>query len=242
MPQAHSHNDYNREIPLQSALENGFTSVEADILYIYGELFVGHNMPDSANHKLPTLTAAYLKPLYEEYKKNGKAVYPGYKGDFYLWIDIKFEAWKAYRQLKAELLPYKEMLTHWEKGKKKKGKVTIILSGDRPINAVQYDKNRMVTLDGRLSDLDKNFSPDLMPFISQNRRDIFQLGGGGVIPPEEYEKLLAFIDTCNEKGYKTRLWAIPEQEALWKQLLEAGIDLINTDHLERLKAFFESTE
>jgi len=50
LPLAHSHNDYDRPNPLTDALANGFTSVEADILYIYGKLYVGHNMPNKKRH------------------------------------------------------------------------------------------------------------------------------------------------------------------------------------------------
>ncbi|MFK8009648.1 MAG: hypothetical protein AB8H03_25025, partial [Saprospiraceae bacterium] len=41
LPKAHSHNDYFRNCPLKDALRHGFTSVEADVLYIYGKLVVG---------------------------------------------------------------------------------------------------------------------------------------------------------------------------------------------------------
>lgn len=234
---AHSHNDYNRVRPLHDALENGFTSVEADILYIYGELYVGHNMPDSANHNLPTLSGAYLWPLYQHYKANGNQIYPGYEGDFYLWIDIKFESYKAYRKLKQELMPYKDMLNYWEDGKPRKGKVTVILSGDRPIQMVKNESLRLVTLDGRMADLEKEYDSDIMPFVSQNRRDIFKLDEHGEITAEEYEKLKRFVQQCFDQGKKTRLWATPEDERIWQKLLDAGVDLINTDNLEQLKNF-----
>ena len=238
LPQAHSHNDYNRAIPLQSALEHGFTSVEADILYIYGELFVGHNMPDSANHSLPKLEEGYLKPLFERFQANKGAIYKGYEAPFYLWIDIKFESWKAYKLLKKQLEPYKEMLNYWDGSSFHKGAVTVILSGDRPMRMVEKEKLRLVTLDGRVADMSKGYTPELMPFISMNRRDVFALAKDGTIPTAEFRKLKAFVDRCHALGYKTRLWAIPEREEIWTQLLEAGIDLINTDDLKRLKTYF----
>ena len=45
LPNAHAHNDYRHGRPLQDALEHGFTSIEADVLLINGELYVGHAMP-----------------------------------------------------------------------------------------------------------------------------------------------------------------------------------------------------
>ncbi|NVJ48512.1 MAG: hypothetical protein HWE07_15355, partial [Cytophagia bacterium] len=43
LPRAHAHNDYEHERPLFDALENGFTSVEADVYLIDGELYVYHD-------------------------------------------------------------------------------------------------------------------------------------------------------------------------------------------------------
>ena len=53
-------------------------------------------MPDSRWHKLKKIKRQYLKPLYKRFKKNNKEIYSGYEGDFYLWVDIKFESAKAY--------------------------------------------------------------------------------------------------------------------------------------------------
>ncbi len=48
--------DYHAGIWLYNIILN----FEADVMYIYGKLYVTDLMPDSANHKLPTLTL----PLY----------------------------------------------------------------------------------------------------------------------------------------------------------------------------------
>ena len=116
LPKAHSHNDYERLQPLEDALANGFTSVEADVLYIYGRLYVGHNMPDSKRHSLQQLSKQYLKPLYKRYKKNNGAIYSNYEAPFYLWIDIKFEPTKTYKKLREILYPFREMLNYYENG------------------------------------------------------------------------------------------------------------------------------
>ena len=115
LPHAHSHNDYERLKPLKDALANGFTSVEADVLYIYGKLYVGHNMPDNRRHNLKTLTRQYLKPLFKIFRKNGREIYKDYDGVFYLWIDIKFEPTKAYYALRERLYPFREMLNYYKK-------------------------------------------------------------------------------------------------------------------------------
>ncbi|CAN5909544.1 hypothetical protein BH11GEM2_BH11GEM2_29360 [soil metagenome] len=40
---AHAHNDYEHTRPLAEALEHGFTSVEADIWLVDGQLLVAHD-------------------------------------------------------------------------------------------------------------------------------------------------------------------------------------------------------
>ena len=59
LPNAHSHNDYQHERPLFEALENGFTSVEADVHLIEGELYVTHDHPETLEES-KTLQTLYL--------------------------------------------------------------------------------------------------------------------------------------------------------------------------------------
>ena len=37
------------------------------------------------------------------------------------------------------------------------------------------------------------------------------------------------------------LWATPEKAALWKELIAAGADLINTDKLDELQRFLRDS-
>lgn len=46
LPQAHAHNDYEHDRPLQDALSHGFSSVEADVWLVDGELLVAHDRED----------------------------------------------------------------------------------------------------------------------------------------------------------------------------------------------------
>jgi hypothetical protein len=237
LPQAHSHNDYDQKVPLVAALNHGFTSIEADVLYIYGKLFVGHNMPDKKRHSLKTLTKQYLKPLYKIYKKNGGEIYKGYEGDFYLWIDIKFEAEKSYKALREVLYPYRAMLNYYENGVFHKGKITVILSGERPFKALLNDSLQLMTLDGRPSDLKKNYPSTLMPFISENAGKVCKVKSMEEVGAKEIARIYEFSEKAQAQNKKTRLWATPEDEEVWKVLQKAGISLINTDDLGRLKRY-----
>ena len=47
LAQAHAHNDYEHPRPLLDALDHGFTSVEADVWLVDGELLVAHDLATS---------------------------------------------------------------------------------------------------------------------------------------------------------------------------------------------------
>ena len=89
LPRAHAHNDYEHDRPLFDALDHGFTSVEADIHLVDGELFVAHDSDEIKPDR--TLRSLYLEPLNGRISQNGGRVYPN-GPQFTLFIDIKTEA------------------------------------------------------------------------------------------------------------------------------------------------------
>src|SRR5918999_871603 len=72
LERAHAHNDYEHDRPLLDALDHGFTSAEADVWLVAGQLYIGHDAPDLSR----TLADTYLEPLAERVRANGGAVYP----------------------------------------------------------------------------------------------------------------------------------------------------------------------
>lgn len=236
---AHSHNDYDRGRPLKDAFANGFTSVEADILYIDGKLYVGHDLPNTPRHGLKRIKKQYLKPLYKRFKQNRGEIYKDYQGNFYLWIDIKMEPQKAYALLRKQLYPYRKMLTYFDNGKLHQGKVTVILSGDRPFDKVLNDDLQLMTLDGRPADLEKNYPTELMPFISEHAGKVCQVKSYDEVDEAAIQLIYRLAEKADAQGKKVRLWATPEDEKLWTILKDAKVGLINTDELERLRRFLE---
>jgi hypothetical protein len=49
--------------------------------------------------------------------------------------------------------------------------------------------------------------------------------------------LTEYVNKAHAKGRRVRFWATPESEAVWKELVAAGVDLINTDKLRELQSF-----
>lgn len=237
LPNAHAHNDYEHKRPLLDALSHGFTSLEADVHLINGVLYVAHDTPRDLD-QVPTLQSLYLQPLYQWIAEHDGTVYQNYDDPIFLMIDIKTKAEPTYQALKSVLAPYKRMLWHVEKGKVVPGPVRIFLSGNRPIATVQQEETQLAGIDGRPNDIGKGYAADFMPVISDNyRRHLSWRGKKGEPAAEEYEKLESWIKAAHAEGKRVRLWASPENQAVWVTLRELGVDLLNTDRLSDLKEF-----
>ncbi|MCF6411360.1 phosphatidylinositol-specific phospholipase C/glycerophosphodiester phosphodiesterase family protein [Pseudalkalibacillus salsuginis] len=244
LSKAHAHNDYWHDRPLLDALDHGFTSVEADVWLKDGDLFVAHDEEEIQQDR--TLKSLYLDPLMETVKNHG-SVYPGSQQDFLLWIDIKSEDEATYKELHKQLQNYQAMLTKFLPSGVKPGSVTVIVSGNRPRTLMEEQEIRFAAYDGRMIDLGSNTSNEFMPVISDNWSKHFSWTGEGEMPEDEKEKLKRIVSTAHENGQIVRFWATPdsaskERNSVWKELLEAGVDLINSDDLPGLQEFLEKND
>lgn len=242
---AHAHNDYEHDRPLLDALEHGFTSVEADVWLVDGELRVAHDLVDTRAGV--TLESLYLDPLDALVRQEGHSVYPGWDGNLQLMIDIKSEAEATYAAVEKELAEHPQLMTRYSKGKVTEGPVTAVISGNRPLATMQAAEKRFGFYDGRSADLASSAPAGLMPIVSDNWTKLFAWRGVGPMPETERTKLRAYVEAAHSKGYRVRFWATPDQpgaarDAVWTELHNAGVDHINTDDLAALDAFLTARE
>lgn len=245
LPNAHAHNDYLHERPLLDALDQGFCSVEADIWLVEGQLLVAHDLDKVSPEK--TLEGLYLAPLRERVQRNGGKVYPnqpeqaGATSDleFVLLIDIKGNGRETYPVLRELLRRYEDILTTFTAEGIQRRAVRAIISGSRPRELMESEDVHYAAYDGRLEDLDGGASPAFIPLISASWASVFAWRGNSPMPEDERAKLRSIVQKAHEQGRKVRFWAIPHDEAFWVELLDAGVDFINVDQLERLRSFFE---
>ncbi|MCD6339453.1 MAG: phosphatidylinositol-specific phospholipase C/glycerophosphodiester phosphodiesterase family protein [Verrucomicrobia bacterium] len=234
LPRAHAHNDYEHARPLLDALDCGFCSVEADVHLVDGKLLVAHDRSNVRPDR--TLEALYLKPLAERVRANGGRVHRG-GPQFTLLIDFKSAAEPTYAALRPLLAKHKEMLARFTPNGTREGAVIVILSGNRPENALAAEPIRWAAIDGRLPDLERNPPASLVPLISHSWRNVFRWRGQGPIPPAETARLKSLVRRTHQQGRRIRFWAAPDNPAGWEVLYEAGADLINTDDLKGLRRF-----
>jgi len=247
LAQAHAHNDYEHDRPLFDALGEGFTSVEADIYLVDGDLLVAHDPEDLDPAR--TLTSLYLEPLRERVIGNHGGVYRGFR-DFQLLIDIKTEGESTYAALDALLREprYAFLWTTFRYGHVRTRAVTAVVSGNRPRATMEAQRTRVAFYDGRIanqSDLGPGADARLTPLVSDNWTNLFSWTGAGQMPADEKAELREIIRTAHRAGQRVRFWATPdvagpERDAVWRELVAADVDHINTDDLKGLADFLRS--
>ena len=155
-------------------------------------------------------------------------------------MDIKRDGPEVFDLLKQVLHEYKDILCCVDDGDYQSRALKVIISGDRPRELIREDPDRIMVFDGRISDLESDMGPVLMPLVSDRWGSHFQWKGEGEFHKAERRKLRKFVKAAHDAGRKIRFWATPESPALWEELAAAGVDMINTDKLAELKAFLSS--
>ncbi|MGW7369106.1 phosphatidylinositol-specific phospholipase C/glycerophosphodiester phosphodiesterase family protein [Streptomyces sp. NPDC054841] len=243
---AHAHNDYLHTRPLHDALDHGFTSLEADVFLVDGELLVAHEPAQLDPAR--TLRRLYLDPLLERVKANHGSVYRGYHRPVQLLVDIKNDGVNTYLELHRQLRAYRRMLSTYAHGTVHLGAVTPVVSGDRAARApMEAQSVRHAFYDGRLDDLaaPAPAPASFIPLISSNWTQSFTWQGVGPFPDTERARLGSIVSTAHARGQRVRFWATPDvpgaaRDAVWTELLAARLDHINTDDLAGLQRFLRT--
>lgn len=229
---AFSHNDYWRARPLFSALEKRFNCVEADLWPIGGVLYVAHDRPQADS--LISFGRLYIEPLIARIRRNGGKVYPGSDRPFYLMVDPKEKGEEVYRLLKKQLEPYREYFCRMENGVYREGAVLLFISGDRPMQTLPNETDRIAFLDGQVKDLGKGIPTTLQPVVSDNYADFFTWKGEGNMPDTELRQMRKILSDAHAEGKLFRWWGAPDTEEFKRFFLREGVDLVGADDLDAL--------
>ena len=236
LPRAHAHNDYEHDRPLFDALDHGFCSIEADVHLVDDELLVAHDRDEVQPGR--TLQTLYLDPLRERIRQHGGRVYPD-GPSLILLIDIKSEAEATYAVLRRVLRRYADILTIFTPDAIDEGPVTAIISGNRPRATMEAEPLRYAAYDGRLDDLDADLPAPttFIPLVSSNWIKIARWYGAKEMPERERRRLREVVEKAHAQGRKIRFWATSDSPTVWRELYDAGVDLLNADDLDRLRDF-----
>lgn len=240
LEQAHAHNDYEHDRPLLDALDHGFTSVEADVWLVDDELLVAHDLDEVVPGR--TLESLYLSPLEARTAMNRGTVFPRRQRPVQLLIDAKSGAAATWRAIDEALRNHPGLLTTSTPTSTAPGAVTAVVSGNRDLPAMAAQPDRRAGYDGRLTDLGGPLPAAVMPLVSDNWTKRFTWRGVGPMPAAERADLRRVVETAHARGQRVRFWETPDvagpaREAVWRELVDAGVDHVNTDDLAGLQRF-----
>lgn len=226
---AHAHNDYEHARPLADALARGFTSIEADVHLVRGQLLVAHHKDSTDAAR--TLEALYLAPL--------RAYVQSHREPLTLLIDVKSDSEATYVVLDSLLRRYADILTVYAGGERIDGPVVAIISGERAIGTMRKARVRFAGIDGRIADLTaRPLAPaDVMPLISDSWDKITKWKGEGPAPDGVKSAVERVVTAAHARGQHVRFWGTTDNPAVWHLLLDARVDLIGADDLDGLRDF-----
>jgi len=207
----HSHNDYEQEFPLITALEHKFLSIEVDIYMENSNLFVSHDNKNLTTKSL--LTNQYLDPLVKQLNE--------INFEIILLVDLKNYSTETINILNKTLANYSEHLVSRSDSENHRNKIKIILSGD-------IDRNKIITnqdseylfIDGRLSDLNENYPSHIVPIISENFSSI--------INNSHLDKI---VNDVHSNKKLIRFWNTSDNEETWLKLINKNVDIIGVDNI-----------
>lgn len=254
----HSHNDYWRDVPFYSALSYGCISVEADVWLINGStLLVGHEQSALTNAR--TFDALYIQPILSVLQReNPTTPYvtsTTHNGVFdtnsaqtlYLWVDVKTDGASAWPAIVKALQPLRDggWLTTFNGTAVTPGAVTVIGTGNTPLNQVQGVNNRDYFFDANLallSTTQTNITSDVSPIASTQFSKYFGVINGTEFNSTQLATLNSQLSYAKSKGIGGRYWDTPSwpdssRNAVWSELTRAGVALLNADDLAAAAGF-----
>ncbi len=228
----HSHNDYRQTVPFHQAWAQGIYSIEVD-LFIHpdqNQLKVAHDREEVLN--APTFDSLYLAPVVELYKQ-GKIAREAMR-PLQLLIDLKTSSETTLPLLTEKLNAYPEIFNH----EVNPHAVKIVISGNTPQPKEFGRYPAFILFD---ASPEQEYTPEELKrvgMMSTSFRSYSKWNGKGGIIAAEKSALERVIRKAHENGKEIRFWGTPDGITAWNTFYNLGIDIINTDRVERCSDFF----
>ena len=228
---AYAHNDYANPHPLHDALELGFRGVEADVLLRGGELRVGHEA--SATRPGRDLETLYLEPLREVVHRCGRVLTSS--APFLLNIELKERSPAGYDSLRALFERYADLLEPLRAGLDGPPVEVILVGWYPPLTDSTPNRESRLWRQQRLTTLSPDAGSEATPAVRLISLDYGKKIGwsGRGPPPDRAESWLARLRAAKAEGpgRQARAYNVPVDPAVYRLLLEGGVDLIGTKRL-----------
>lgn len=228
---AHSHNDYQNDIPFWSAYYAGFGSIEADIWAVDGELIVAHQENEINTER--TLDQLYIQPIVKLFKTNGGKAWAKNNNTFQLMIELKSAVDPTLGLLIRKLDQYPEVFNQ----KVNKNAIHVTITGRQPSPSSFDQYPDYIYFDGNLNQKYTESQLKRIPLFSLNLQQYTKWNGKANIPAKDLKKISAIIDSVHQLGKKIRFWGAPDIINAWKVLINLKVDYLNTDKISKLAEY-----
>jgi hypothetical protein len=123
--------------------------------------------------------------------------------------------------------------------------VTVVVTGNRATTTMAALTDRVAALEGRAADAAGSRTPQFMPEIGVDWSLTYRWRGIATMPTAERTALRQLVTRAHTAGRRIRFYATPDspgaaRTAVWRELLAAGVDRINSDDLDGLARFLRT--
>lgn len=233
----HSHNDYRQRVPFYQAYSQQVYSIEADVFVTErGDLLVGHDKEDLTPDA--DLENMYLLPLVKLFRQNEGSPWKNSDYDLQLMIDMKTPTEPTLTRIVEMVGQYPEVFDPFVNP----NAVKVVITGSvpKPENFEKYPP--FIFFDGQVA---LNYTDDQLDRIALISEPFFKYArwnGKGTMLHEQKEKVQEIIDKAHSMGKPIRFWASPDGITAWNTQYAMGVDIINTDRVEKCTDFFRNFE
>lgn len=228
---------------MHDALALGYRGVEADFFLVRGQLLVAHDRRDVDARR--TLEGMYLRPLRDIVARCGRVL--PYGEPFLLNIEAKTKGPDSYHALMKLLARYQDMLTVVRDGVVHPGPIQVVLVGwHPPLEELAREPMRLAAVQWKLTSK-TSVAPSqpahLVRLVSLDYGKTIRWSGQGRPPARARGTLARLMRDRNQvPGRIARVYDLPANGAIYRWLLDSGVDLIGAKNLDTTRSLLaEST-
>ena len=214
--------------PLLGALRLGYRGAEADVFLVDGVLRLGHDRGRAVRGG--TLESVYLAPLREFVGRCGALTARG--EPFLLTIELKERSRATYDSFATLLGRYADILTVTDRdGTVHRGAIEVVLVGwHPPAEELARAPARLAGLQYRIVSPDRPVPPDDSGLTRLLSVDYGKTMGHWWVGTARRRRWLATLRAAKEAapGRLLRVYDLPVDPTLYRDLRAAGVDLIGT--------------
>lgn len=233
----HSHNDYKRNVPFYLAYSQQVYSIEADLFAAANNnLLIGHDLEDLTPNA--TFRDMYVMPIVKLYKENNGRAWKNSDDELQLMIELKSATEPTLSLVVDMLKDYPDVFDQAVNP----FAVKVVITGNVPQAADFHKYPAFISFDGQI---DGDYTPEQLKRITLISPPFFeyaQWNGKGTLTADQKERVQAVINKAHAMGKPIRFWGTPEGITAWNTLHTMGVDIINTDRVEKCTDFFRNFE